>query len=222
MLRCIKGIELTECSEIVESDHRGYLTDVDFAEYFAEELVEGDLRKKRCLNPNRKTHREIFVKKCEELLDVFNIENELNEVNEQFDGAKIEQIDKDITCIMRNARKKVEGPMKGLERSNQKRKLRAMVSYWKMIVRQKEGKFVSRGMIQKRKDMADMNNQQDITKNEAEVELRVAKEKWTKHVEKMKKLREEELLDMQDNEFDDDDEKAMKKKDKMLKSMKKH
>ena len=29
-----------------------------------------------------------------------------------------------------------------------------------------------------------MSDQQDVTKNEAEVELRVAKEKWTKHVEK--------------------------------------
>ena len=51
-----------------------------------------------------------------------------------------------------------------------------MVSHWKMIVRKKEDKHVSRRMIQKRKDMAEMNNQQDVTKNEAKVELRVAKE----------------------------------------------
>ena len=34
MLRNVKGCELVECSEIVESDHRGCLTDVDFAQCF--------------------------------------------------------------------------------------------------------------------------------------------------------------------------------------------
>ena len=40
MLRNVKGIEIIECSKIIESDHRGYLTDVDFSDYFAEEFVE--------------------------------------------------------------------------------------------------------------------------------------------------------------------------------------
>ena len=40
------GIELIECSEISESDHRRYLTDLDLVDYFSEELVEGDLRQK--------------------------------------------------------------------------------------------------------------------------------------------------------------------------------
>ena len=53
-LRCIAGIELSDCSEIVELDHRGHSTDVDLADYFAEELVEGDIRQKRVSNPSRK------------------------------------------------------------------------------------------------------------------------------------------------------------------------
>ena len=56
----MKVCEITECSEIVESDHRGCLTDVDVAECFAEELVEDDERLERSLNPNRKhTSRKI-------------------------------------------------------------------------------------------------------------------------------------------------------------------
>ena len=40
----LTGIELIECTEIVESDHRRFLTDVEISDYFAEEFVEGDLR----------------------------------------------------------------------------------------------------------------------------------------------------------------------------------
>ena len=56
---------------------------------FSEEFVEGDRRKIKSLNPNRKTHREIFIKNCEELLDAINIENELNEVTVKFNIEKL-------------------------------------------------------------------------------------------------------------------------------------
>ena len=46
MLQRVTRIELMDCSEIAESDHREYLAGVDFADYFAEEFVEGDLRQK--------------------------------------------------------------------------------------------------------------------------------------------------------------------------------
>ena len=49
----VKGCKLIECSEIVQSDHRKFLIDICFAEYFVEEFVEGDKRQERSLNPNR-------------------------------------------------------------------------------------------------------------------------------------------------------------------------
>ena len=52
-----------ECNEVVKVDHRGYFIDVDMADYFSEELIEGDVRMKRMLNLNRKTQRDLFVKK---------------------------------------------------------------------------------------------------------------------------------------------------------------
>ena len=55
-LSIVNGCELTECSKIVESYHRGFLTDVDFANYFSDEFVEDEERIKRNLNPNRKKH----------------------------------------------------------------------------------------------------------------------------------------------------------------------
>ena len=102
----VKGCELIECSEIVESDHRGCLTNVDFAEYFAEEFVEEEKRMERSLNPNRKkTHREKFAEKCDVLLDSINVENELKEACSNFSRAKIEQVDADTTHALTKARK---------------------------------------------------------------------------------------------------------------------
>ena len=45
---------------------------------------------------------------------------------------------------MRKSRKNVEGPIIGIEKSQQKRKLRAMVSHWTSIVRNKGGMCVKR------------------------------------------------------------------------------
>ena len=51
-----------ESDETLESDHRGYLIDIDMVDYFSEELVERYVRKKINLNTNRKSHREVFPK----------------------------------------------------------------------------------------------------------------------------------------------------------------
>ena len=129
-------------------------------------------------------HCEIFAKTCEELLDVFNADSDLNEVNSQFNRAKIEKIDKDVTCVISKEKKKVEGPMIEIEKSKQNQKLRSMVAHSKEIFRKKEGEHVSRGIIQKLKDMAELNNQSDVANNEAKAEFRVAIENWKKCVEK--------------------------------------
>ena len=111
---------------------------MDFSDYFAEEFVEGDRRSIRSLNPNKKTHRQRFVKKFAEFLDIINVENELNEVSVNFNGAKIEQIHNDINCVMRKSRNEVEGPIIKIEKSVEKRKLRALIAHWKEIVHEKD------------------------------------------------------------------------------------
>ena len=40
VVRRMTGIKLIDCSEIFESDNRGYLNNVNFVDYFAEELVK--------------------------------------------------------------------------------------------------------------------------------------------------------------------------------------
>ena len=79
-----------------------------------------------------------------------------------------------------------------------------------------EGKYVSKGMMQKRVDMAELCHEQNFTKKEAKMKLIDAIENWKEHVKKIKKKREEEILDLQDNLLNNEDENEMKNGQKML------
>ena len=92
------------------------------------------------------------------------IENELNEVNLNFNRAKMKQIDKDVIPFLRKDRQDVEGPMFEIETSVEKRKLRALIACWKAITHEKDGKYTSRGIKQKRADVADIRGEQDVIK----------------------------------------------------------
>ena len=61
VLEIIEGIALIEWNEIVDSDYRGYLLDLDLEEYFNDELNQVNEREKSLLNPNRRSHRKSFV-----------------------------------------------------------------------------------------------------------------------------------------------------------------
>ena len=62
MMKKVTGCELTECSEIVESEHRGCLRDMHFAECSSEEFMEGDVRYENSLNTNRELHRKKWMR----------------------------------------------------------------------------------------------------------------------------------------------------------------
>ena len=49
--------------------------------------------KKRLLNPNKRTHRKIFVGTCEKLLNVTPTEDELGYIKKFKDRAKMEHVD---------------------------------------------------------------------------------------------------------------------------------
>ena len=154
VLRNVRGCELTEWSEIVESDHRGHLTDVDFSECFVEDFAEDDESAERNLNPNRKTYRDKFVEKRTKLLDRASIESELNEVNGNFDHCEIEQIYLGIAHVLMKARKTAEGDTKRNDKSSEQRKLRATLACWKLKLRKKDGTNTGACNIQKRVDVA--------------------------------------------------------------------
>ena len=49
-------------------------------------------------------------------------------MNVNFTRAKIKQIDKNIMCVLRKARKDLEGPTIEIEKSAEKRKMRGLIA----------------------------------------------------------------------------------------------
>ena len=67
-MNVIDGIELIECNEIIDSDHRGWLTDVNLEACFEEKFNRAKEMESRTLNPTKRNHRKLFAEKYEELL----------------------------------------------------------------------------------------------------------------------------------------------------------
>ena len=61
-MRIVEVIKLTECNEIVDSDHRGYLIDLSLEALFEEEFNSKQEIELRSLNLNERTHRKEFDK----------------------------------------------------------------------------------------------------------------------------------------------------------------
>ena len=107
----------------------------------------------RTLNPNKINHRKLFVEKCEESLDKIPIEAELDEVDMNVDRNKIEQIDRDITYVLDEARSNAKGERKGIKGST-KKIIRSSVKHWTLMIKKKEGKLVSQLNLNKLKKEA--------------------------------------------------------------------
>ena len=79
------------------------------ADYFAEELVEEDVRVKWMLNPNRKSNRDFFAETRNEILNVIDVENWFYVALECKKTPRIQKIDKDVARMLQKDRKKVVG-----------------------------------------------------------------------------------------------------------------
>ena len=78
----------------------------------------------------------------------------------------------------------MEGPIIEIEKSVEKRTLRALIAHKKKIVRETGRKHVSNGIMQKRLDMAEVRGKQDTTKFEAKEKSKEANKNWKEHVKK--------------------------------------
>ena len=69
LMEFIEGLKLLSHNEIVWSDHRAYVIDVNFEDYFNEELNRWDNINHMMLDPAKQSHRIKFVEELEEQLD---------------------------------------------------------------------------------------------------------------------------------------------------------
>ena len=89
------------------------------------------------------------------------------------------------------------------------------------MLRYKDGKNVDAREMQKRLDMAGIKWNSTYTRSEINIKIEEAKEKWNECVKRLKKKKEEEFLDLQENEYNLEEENDTKNRTKTLKALKK-
>jgi hypothetical protein len=119
------------------------------------------------LNPSRCSHREKFVKGIEEQLNIYYLENDIEQMKMHTTRHQMEQIDEILTRIFTAALKKVEGMKRTVPYSKEKVKRRANLLYWKMKLRKIKRKVVDKELIEKRRNEADIiDNYEEVTEVE--------------------------------------------------------
>jgi len=74
VINFIEGCELINYNQIIESDHRGYLIDINLEQYFKINQFNVNKISSSQLNSRRLTHKEIFCKKVKEYIQVTNLQ----------------------------------------------------------------------------------------------------------------------------------------------------
>ena len=74
LMKYVEGCKLLEINEVIATDYRSYIIDINFEEYFQENLTNWDNINKTMLNSSRKSHREQFKERLEELIVLYHLE----------------------------------------------------------------------------------------------------------------------------------------------------
>ena len=83
ILSFVEGCRLYEINEILDTNHRGYIIDIDLKEYFDQEFSSWNQINKSLLDPEKGSHREKFKELVEKMLDSIDIEGNLSKLIEE-------------------------------------------------------------------------------------------------------------------------------------------
>ena len=220
IMNYIEGSRLMNYNEIIQSDHRAYMIDIDIREYFKDEFEGWDNVNRVMLNPARKSHREKFKEVIEEQLEIYNLEDELTKMERSASYHQMEKVDQKITQIINEAIKKIEGMKRNIPYSSKKKIGWARIVYYKMKLRQSKGVKIDTVLLNKKREEAEVEELGEMTIMQVMTELQKARTEWEKIKEEGKELREQELLDYVPNQVICDDERHPKKKEKILSGIK--
>ena len=129
IMKNIEGSKLISHTEIVPTDYRAYVADINLEDYFNDECSPWENINHVTLDPARKSYRTKFFEEVEEQLDRTQIEN-LIENCPYPTYQQIEYFDEMITSILNKATKKVEGQKRGIPYSKVKVKGRDEIKFW--------------------------------------------------------------------------------------------
>ena len=84
LLEYEKGCKLIEFKKTINSNHRGYLINLDIVEYFDHSNSIHNKTNNIMLNLSKKSYRKKFVQTIEKYIDRLNIEDILDEIDKQW------------------------------------------------------------------------------------------------------------------------------------------
>ena len=116
---------LQECNDIILTDHRSYIIDLNLEAYFDQHLSEWDQINHSILNPSRRSHREKFYMSLHTQLSFIDIKEKILEIYDHPSNKQIEVIDEMITDVLQNAVRSIQGINRNIPFSQQKVIVRA-------------------------------------------------------------------------------------------------
>jgi len=219
VIDCVQGSKLIDFNEIVITDHRGFMFDVNIMRYFRKKKDDYDESQNRNLNPNNRKHRSKFKKKLEEYIKDSKLEEKvMNMCNQRITPHEMNSIDDEITYALNLARKGVEGLRAGIPYSEEKQQKIAKMKYLHAIIRQKRGHKIDNGALERRKSIANISIEGKSIEEIKEM-YEIAIQEWNTFKVDAKKKQEQKLMDLYPYDIADDTVENEKRRKKALKTV---
>ena len=110
VMQHVRGSKLIDFDEIIPTDQRGFLFDIDFEEYFNIKLSTYDKSETRKLNPNNRRHKEKFKEVLEKYIHQMGLMDRATRVcNSHATIRELNLLDDAITYVLSEARQQVKG-----------------------------------------------------------------------------------------------------------------
>ena len=147
----IRGSILIDFKEIIDTDHRGFIFDIDINEYFTIEASMYDKIENNNLDPTKRSHRIKFMTKLDEYIEQLNlVELVESKCNRAITNQEIERLDETISFVLDSAWRYVEEIRKNIPYSIKKVTLRAAKQFYKGLLRKLDGRRVDEEALRKK------------------------------------------------------------------------
>jgi len=221
IMNYIEGCQVVDNNEIIHTDHRGYVIDVNLQEYFDDNFSTWDHINRVMLNPSRRSHKEKFTEIIDEQMNIYDLDDKLEELQQNPLHEHIEIIDETITKIFNIARRKIEGMKRGIPYTTEKARIKDTISIWKTIIREKKNKPIDKDKLQSKISRWNIVIDDDETIETAIEKLDTAKVEWNKMKSQRKEYREQYLLDHHHSKINEEHQNSQKMKKKVIKNIEK-
>ena len=216
----VRGSKMIDFDEIIITDHRGFLFDIDFNDYFNLAPSTYDRIETRRLNPANRKHRIEFKETLETYLTQMKVLERANAIcTNRVTAQEMNELDDMITYVLTVARKKVEGNKRNVPYSKLKQVKYSTTKYIKALIRKKQGKQIDEGALKRRKEYCNLSLE--------EMSIPALQDRYTEAIEEWKQFQKEEIKKKEENQLNlypveiaGDSEEIKKKRRKALESVK--